>query len=58
MIDKGSGEMSDKRNHHGVKKPTEDMAIQGLAKADERTRKALTVARLAIDLYLEELERR
>lgn len=50
--------MISKRNHHGVKKPTEDAAIKSLARANARTRKALTVARLAIELCMEDLERR
>lgn len=45
------------RNHHGVRKPTEEAALRNMSK-DARLRKTLTVAKLAIELCMEELSRR
>lgn len=50
--------MSGKCNHHGIKKPTEDAAIGRMAAENARMRKTLTVARLAIELCMEDLKRR
>lgn len=47
--------MDDRHNGHGVKRPTEEAAIKRLSAGNERMRKILTVARLAIDLCLEDL---
>ena len=46
------------RNHHGVKKPTEEAAIRSMSRSDVKMRKALTVAHLAIELCLDDLKRR
>lgn len=45
------------RNHHGVRRPTEEAAMKNLSK-NARMRKTLTVAKLAIELCMEELGRR
>lgn len=50
--------MSGKHNTRRIRKPTEDAAIRNMSEQNERTRKALTVARLAIELCMEDLERR
>ena len=41
-----------------TRRPTEDAAIKNLEKENARMKKSLRVARMAIDLCLEELERR
>ena len=45
------------RNRHGVHKPTEEEAIKSMSK-DAWLRKKLTVAKLAIELCMDELGRR
>lgn len=40
------------------KNPTEDAAVRNMSRSDARMRKALAVARMAIELCMEDLKRR
>ena len=47
--------MSNKRNYAGAHDPTAAEAMENMAKSNERMRKALKVAQMALDLCRDEL---
>ena len=50
--------MGNKRNYAGAFDPTAAEAIENLTKSNERMRKALRVAQMALDMCRDELGRR